>query len=74
MAEETRTTMWCDVCRQADDHPRHHVLLADGTVQTLHMDCCRDSAKCPDETCHDILSESGEQRGHALLAWIKGNK
>lgn len=70
MAEETRVRMWCDVCRQADDHPRHHILKADGTVQTRHMDCCRDSG-CSSGHCHRILSESGEKRGHDLLAHIK---
>ena len=71
MAEETRVQMWCDVCRQADDHPRHQVLEADGTVTTRHMDCCRDTG-CPDiSTCHRILSESGEKRGYDLLAHIK---
>jgi len=72
MSEETRTLMWCDVCRQADTDPRHHIMLADGTVQTLHMDCCRDSGKCHDGSCDEILTASGEKRGAELLAHIKG--
>jgi len=47
-------------------------MLADGTVQTLHMDCCRDSGKCHDGSCHEILQASGEKRGAELLAHIKG--
>ena len=72
MADETRIQMWCDVCRQGDDHPRHQVLQADGTVQTRHMDCCRDNV-CPDNSCHTILTNSGEKRGYELLSWIKEN-
>lgn len=74
MAEnDTRVQMWCDVCRQADDHPRHQILEADGTVTTRHMDCCRDNG-CVSGHCHEILSGSGEKRGHDLLAWIRENK
>lgn len=72
MAGETRTQMWCDVCRQGDDHPRHHVLLADGSVQTRHMDCCRDNG-CVSGHCAEILAASGEKRGYDLLAHIKEN-
>jgi hypothetical protein len=72
MADETRVQMWCDVCRQGDDHPRHHILQADGTVQTRHMDCCRDTG-CTDATCSQILTNSGEKRGYELLSWIKEN-
>lgn len=74
MADETRVQMWCDVCRQADDHPRHQVLEADGTVTTRHMDCCRDGGSCPDGHCARILAASGEKRGYELLAHIKENE
>jgi hypothetical protein len=70
---ETRSAMWCDVCRQGDTDPRHHILQADGTVQTRHMDCCRDSG-CHDQSCDSILSDSEEKRGIELLGWIKENK
>lgn len=73
MVNETRVQMWCDVCRQADAHPRHHVANADGTLQTRHMDCCRDSG-CVDLSCDQILSESDEKRGDELLGWIQVNK
>lgn len=71
MSEETRTLMWCDECRQADTDPRHHILQADGSVQTLHMDCCRDSGRCVDDHCRDLLAASGEKRGMELLAHIQ---
>lgn len=72
MAEVERTArvqMWCDVCRQADTHPRHQVLTAGGTLQTRHMDCCRDSG-CVDFSCDQILSGSGEKRGDELVEFI----
>lgn len=72
MAEETRTQMWCDMCRQADDHPRHVTLMADGSVRTRHMDCCRDNG-CVSGHCDEILTASGEKRGYDLLAHIKEN-
>lgn len=67
--EEQRTPMWCDVCRQADVHPRHHV-ASNGEVISRHMDCCRDSG-CPSGHCATILADSGEKRGLELLAWIQ---
>lgn len=72
MSEE-RTPMWCEECRQSDTDPRHHVLQADGSIQTLHMDCCRDSGNCIDGHCHRILTASGEKRGVELLAHIQEN-
>jgi len=72
--KEIRALMWCHECQQEDDHPRHHVLHADGSIQTLHMDCCRDSGLCIDGHCDKILTESEELRGHALAAWIKENR
>lgn len=73
MAEENRTMMWCDDCRQGDDHPRHHIMQADGSVQTRHMDCCRDSGGCVDGSCHQLLTASEEKRGYELVAWLKEN-
>jgi hypothetical protein len=66
-----RVTQWCDVCRQADTDPRHHVATAEGTVITRHMDCCRNSG-CPDLSCDRILQESGQAHGSALIAHITG--
>ena len=65
-----RTTMWCDVCRGSDTDPRHHVIMEDGTIQTRHMDCCRDEG-CHDQSCDAILEASGEARKQELLAWIE---
>ena len=73
MSEETRHPMWCDSCRQSDTDPRHHVLQADGSVQTMHMDCCRETDSCIDNHCHKLLTASGEKRKAALLKWIKEN-
>jgi hypothetical protein len=72
MAVETRTEMGCDVCNVKDADPHHHVLQADGTLQTRHMDCCRDNG-CTDLSCDRILNMSGEKRKTALLKWIKSN-
>lgn len=65
--------MWCEACRQSDTDPRHHVLQADGSVQTMHMDCCRDSGNCVDGHCHRILTASGEKRKTELLKYIVKN-
>lgn len=73
MADNPRTQMWCDACRQGDDHPRHHILQADGTVQTRHMDCCREAGDCADGSCDRLLTASGEKRYHELTAWLKEN-
>jgi hypothetical protein len=72
--DRPRSLMWCSECHQEDDHPRHHVMFPDGTKQTLHMDCCRDSGLCLDAHCDTILTESGEKRYYELLEWIKENK
>lgn len=65
-----RVIMWCDTCRGSDTDPRHHVMQADGTVQTRHMDCCRDQG-CVDKSCDSVLEESSEARGDKLLAWCE---
>lgn len=70
---ETRVQQWCDVCRQADTDPRHHVLTADAKLITRHMDCCR-AATCPDASCDAILTESKELRGSDLSTWIRKNR
>jgi hypothetical protein len=70
MSDE-RIPMWCEACRQSDTDPRHHVLQADGSVQTMHMDCCRESGKCVEDHCHKTLLASGEKRGDELLGWIQ---
>ena len=70
MSDEARITMRCDSCFQLDTDPRHHVLQEDGSVQTMHMDCCRDSGSCVDDHCHRILTASGEKRGDELLLHI----
>jgi hypothetical protein len=69
---ETRNPMWCDVCRQGDTDPRHHVLMADGSVQTRHMDCCRDNG-CHDSSCGKILEMSGDKRKTELLQFLHEN-
>ena len=68
-----RIPMWCVECRQSDTDPRHHILGADGTVQSRHMDCCRDSESCPSGHCHEILTASGEKRYDELVSWIQEN-
>lgn len=68
-----RIPMWCEACRQSDTDPRHHVLQADGSVQTMHMDCCRASGNCVDGHCHRILTASGEKRKTELLKYIVKN-
>lgn len=73
MSEE-RIPMWCAECRQVDTDPRHHVLQADGSVESRHMDCCRDNGNCVDDHCHRILTASGEKRYGELLEWIQGNQ
>lgn len=73
MSNETRTPMWCVECRQSDTDPRHHVLQADGSVESRHMDCCRETDNCVDGHCHRILTASGEKRKAALLTWISEN-
>ncbi len=67
-----RPRRFCDVCTNADDHPRHGHVLPDGTLQTRHFDCCR-AAGCPDGTC-DAWADSGaaDLRGADLLAHIQG--
>ena len=66
----SRMTMPCHGCGNSDTDPRHHILQADGSVQTMHMDCCRDSGSCIDDHCDRILTASEEARGDALLQHI----
>lgn len=73
IGQDERVQMWCSACRQADTAPRHHVLAADGSLVSKHMDCCRDSG-CPDASCDAILRDSGEKRDDGLLAWIRENR
>lgn len=65
-----RPRRFCDVCTQADDHPRHVVALPDGTAQTRHLDCCRDSG-CPDGTCGAVTAGAEVKRGADLLAHLQ---
>jgi hypothetical protein len=71
MSEDARIQMWCTECRQSDTDPRHHILQADGSLQSLHMDCCRDSGNCADGSCDQILAASGEKRSTELVQYIK---
>lgn len=71
---DTRIPMPCHGCLRSDTDPRHHVLQADGSVQTMHMDCCRESGNCVDDHCHRILTASGEKRGDELLQHIQEAK
>jgi hypothetical protein len=73
LSEEGRQTQFCIVCRQADVHPRHVYMDPGGQVQIMHLDCCRDSASCPDGSCHTILEHSGEKRYMELAAHIVEN-
>jgi uncharacterized protein YuzB (UPF0349 family) len=73
MSEDARIKMWCSACRQADTDPRHHILQADGSLQIMHMDCCRDSGSCADGSCNLVLTASGEKRSTALIEYIEEN-
>lgn len=63
-------TQWCSECRTADTAPRHQILTADGTLETRHMDCCRDAGTCIDQSCHVILDHAGDKRNDDLRAHI----
>ncbi len=55
----------CDVCNQADDHPRHVQRSEDERrVLTRHMDCCA-AAGC--DICAATEVEYGQRRGQELI-------
>lgn len=60
-------TQWCHGCRSADTAPRHHVLGADGTITSHHMDCEHD---CPDGSCEIIFGHGGGKQNDELRAHI----
>lgn len=66
-----RPRRFCDICTQADDHPRHVVVLEDGSTQTRHLDCCADSG-CPDGSCVQVREGAEDLRGAALLEHLNG--
>lgn len=66
--------MWCSECRQADTAPRHHIMTAEGTLLTRHMDCCRDSGTCADGSCAGILEKAGGKKNDALAEFITSHE
>jgi hypothetical protein len=65
-----RVLQWCEACRQADDHPRHHHVDENNRVVTLHIDCCAE-AGCPDGSCDATLKESNNAHGSDLIAHVE---
>ena len=70
MAQE-RTVRDCDICGQEDTDPRHVVAMDDGSMQTRHMQCCRD-AGCPDGTCDELMAGAGDVTGQELIDYLTG--
>lgn len=56
----------CIACGQQDDHPRHEVVIGDGTHTSVfwHMDCHVLAADCP--TCKAQLADANGVQGHEL--------
>lgn len=60
-----RPVRFCDVCKQADDHPRHVLqAVAGGTATTRHMDCCA-AEGC--EICQQTEKDNKGLRGQKLI-------
>lgn len=69
MANQSRPLRVCDVCNQADDHPRHVQPIRGGTNLVRHLDCC--AAKgCG--ICQATEAVTAGARGDKLLKAIQG--
>lgn len=60
----------CIGCQQADDHPRHVVILADQTEVPWHMDCHVLTTGC--ELCAQQLAGADGATGAALRDHLVG--
>lgn len=58
----------CDVCNQADDHPRHVQPVRGGVPLVRHMDCCA-ARGCG--ICQATEAVTAGARGDELLATIR---
>lgn len=59
----------CLACGQTDDHPRHMVVLSDGSEAFWHMDChSRISPPC--SVCAEVISGADGVTGDALRSHI----
>jgi hypothetical protein len=65
---ESRVGQYCDLCRQVDDHPRHHVSSSAG-VTSAHFDCCAANG-C--DVCTTQLGGAPEDARHGvtLIAYL----
>lgn len=62
-----RPIRFCDVCKQADDHPRHVIANRDGAPQIRHPDCCA-SMGC--EICLENEQVTKGKRGNDLIKYL----
>lgn len=46
----------CIGCAQSDDHPRHSIVAADGSLITWHLDCHAIAGSC--EICRAQLADA----------------
>jgi hypothetical protein len=72
---EHRVDQICHACGKWDKAPRHHHLAPDPVTggfvdRSMHIDCCS-AAGCPDGTCDSILTEAGDKRNDALVAYVR---
>jgi hypothetical protein len=58
----------CLGCGQQDDHPRHHVVLQDGSSALWHNDCHSRASGCPE--CTAVVNSAGGAQGDELRAHI----
>lgn len=60
----------CIACGQSDDHPRHEVVIGDGTHTSVfwHMDCHAQATDCA--VCKAQLTGANGATGHELRAHL----
>lgn len=59
----------CIGCGQVDDHPRHVIVLGDGSDAPWHMDChARSEPGC--EVCASQISGANGATGDALRQYL----
>lgn len=61
----------CWGCETFDDHPRHVVVLPDGTDLPMHVDCCanrRSCASCRQQIADVAPGTTGEAMREHLLS------
>lgn len=58
----------CLGCAQSDDHPRHVIVLPDGTEVGWHMDCHAAATGC--EACAETTAGATGLTGDALREYL----